>query len=349
MFLAYYGLRENPFEVKAAARYLYPSPTHSESLAALFYGIEKGQGSVALIGDPGSGKTTLLQQLARRSGLSGHEIFFLTLGLDTYAQTMDSVKGRLDTSAPAGVPASHMVVIVDEIQHLDDSALEILRQLFDLRRSNREHLQLVLAAPPAVATTLIESELERFGESVTVAPRIERLPLLEVQRYVHYRLRVAGSADNPIFTPDAFPVIAHRSGGIPRVINNICYKAIKFGAEHKKERLDGEIVERAVFGDAPRAALNQPLGEGDISFPLLLDSFSFHFKPRNWRRLIEYSFAFAVFLVIVVCAAIIWQRHQQASRSIINPPSHSRAYSSRLYRGHRLSIQEAAAGLERSD
>jgi general secretion pathway protein A len=336
MFLAYYGLRENPFEVTAAPRYLYPSPTHRESLGALHYGIEKGESFLALIGDPGSGKTTLLQQLARRSALSGHEILFLTLGLDTCVQNLNSAKERIKASLATDARTGRLLVIIDEIQHLDDATFEALGQLFDLHRSNRERFQMVLAAPPAVAKTLIESEFEKFGESVAVAPRINRLAHLEVQRYIHHRLRVAGSVDKAIFTPDAFPVIAHRSGGIPRVINNICYKAIKFGAEHKKERINAELVEIAVFGDAPRVSLDQPFGDSDMSFPLLLDSFSFHFKPRSWRRLIEYSFAIAVFVLIVAGAAIIWQHHQQAPRSIINPPNHSRAYSSRSYRSSQL-------------
>src|ERR1700738_4433384 len=66
MFLDFYRLREQPFGVSPAPKYLYFSPGHREALASLFYGIDTGRGFLALIAEPGMGKTSLLFQLLER-------------------------------------------------------------------------------------------------------------------------------------------------------------------------------------------------------------------------------------------------------------------------------------------
>jgi hypothetical protein len=56
---------------------------------------------------------------------------------------------------------------------------------------------------------------------------------------------VAGSSE-PLFTPDAVALIAERSQGIPRNINNICCNALQLGYVQKRKTIDTDIVQKVV-------------------------------------------------------------------------------------------------------
>ena len=338
MFLAHYGLHENPFEVNAASRYLYPSPTHREALAALHYGIERNHDFLALVGDHGIGKTIVLRQLALRPSISGRHICWLPFSFKPRERDVEWIKQRLSESAGSrGLSDGRLILFVDEIEDADDSANESLQVLFDLLAANREHLQMVVAALPAVASKLTRPEMQ---QRVSMMHRLDRLSLLEVQRYINYRLRIAGLVDNPIFTPDAFPLISHRSGGRPRLINSICYRALKLGYEQRVKLIDGELIERAVFGDRPRVSLNLP-ARTEASPPSVVDSSPARLRAR-WRLPVaRYLLAVGLLVVLAVCAAIIWYRH----RSILFKMSYApvRSHISASFGAMRYSI--AGSGL----
>jgi general secretion pathway protein A len=68
--------------------------------------------------------------------------------------------------------------------------------------------------------------------------------------YVKHRLRVAG-ATAEVFTPGALREIHRLSGGIPRIINVICDRALLGAFTQEEHRIGGKLVRRAageVFG-----------------------------------------------------------------------------------------------------
>ena len=68
MYTRHYGLREKPFSLSPDPRYLFLSASHREALAHLLYGIESGEGFIAVTGEVGTGKTTLCRTLLERIG-----------------------------------------------------------------------------------------------------------------------------------------------------------------------------------------------------------------------------------------------------------------------------------------
>src|SRR5215472_7174680 len=77
MYNAFFGLKENPFNLSPDPSFLYRSAQHEEALANLIYGVQSRKGFIALTGEVGTGKTTLLECL--RDHLDSHHTPFAFL------------------------------------------------------------------------------------------------------------------------------------------------------------------------------------------------------------------------------------------------------------------------------
>src|SRR6267378_5773338 len=253
MFLDYYRLREQPFGVTPDPRFLYFSPAHREALASLFYGIDAGRGFLALIAEPGMGKTTLLFQLLKRlkgsvrsaflfqTQCDSHELlrYLLdALGLDSRGQDLVQMHAQLNEFLYREAVAGRRVAIfIDEAQNLSDTVLETVRLLSDFEAADRKLLQIVLAGQPELAHRLSRPDLAQLRQRITVQARLEALPVAEVIHYVNHRLQVAGYQDVGLFTPGALELIAERSRGIPRLINNLCFNALSLGCALQRRQI----------------------------------------------------------------------------------------------------------------
>src|SRR5206468_544686 len=77
MYNAFFGLKENPFNLSPDPNFLYRSSQHEEALANLIYGVQSRKGFIVLTGEVGTGKTTMLECL--RDFLGTQEIPFAFL------------------------------------------------------------------------------------------------------------------------------------------------------------------------------------------------------------------------------------------------------------------------------
>jgi general secretion pathway protein A len=264
MFLDYYGLRDNPFGETPNRRYRYLSQTYREALAALYYGIESGQRFLLLLADPGTGKTTLLRQLQERLQDSAQAMFHLPIrcdsrkllqfllaecGIDSEGREHAWLLERMSESLRSrAVAHRRFVLMVDEAQNLDDSALETMRVLSNVEASGAKFLQVVLVGQPEMGEMLARPELAVLRRGISIIGRVEPLPLNEIERYINHRVCVAGWTDGPIFTSEAYTLIAERSARIPRNINNLCLNALRVGFECRKKPIDATVVESAATG-----------------------------------------------------------------------------------------------------
>ena len=66
MYTAHDGLREKPFSLSPDPRFLFLSTSHREALAHVLYGIDQGEGFMAITGEVGTGKTTLCRTIIDR-------------------------------------------------------------------------------------------------------------------------------------------------------------------------------------------------------------------------------------------------------------------------------------------
>jgi len=261
MFLDFYKLRDQPFGVTPDPRYLYFSPGHREALASMFYGIETGRGFLSLVAEPGMGKTTLLFQLLQRWKGYVHSAFLFQtqcdsreliryllddLGIENKGEDIVRMHSELNEFLFRETKAGRRVVVfIDEAQNLSDTVLETVRLLSDFEAPDKKLLQIILAGQPALAQRLSRPGLVQLRQRVAVQARLDALPAGETFRYIQHRLRVAGYQGPELFTPGALELIAERSRGIPRLINNLCFNALSLGCAMRMRQIDAGVAKEA--------------------------------------------------------------------------------------------------------
>ena len=263
MYEAYYGFEEKPFALSPDPKYLFLSATHREVLGHLLYGIEQGEGFMAISGEVGTGKTTLCRTLLDRLGASC-EIAFLfnptlspldlikainrEFGLSTFGDSRPELLDVLNTFLlDQNAEGRRVLVIIDEAQNLPRETLEQLRLLSNLESHTAKFLQIVLIGQPELDQTLETRELRQLRQRISVWWRLGPLAPGETREYVRHRLRVAGS-HRPIFTDAALAAVHHRSGGVPRLVNVLCDRALLAGFGEQVEQITPRTI-RTVAGE----------------------------------------------------------------------------------------------------
>jgi len=67
----------------------------------------------------------------------------------------------------------------------------------------------------------------------------------EVTQYVQHRLQVSGANGGPNFTRPALWRVHRYSGGIPRLVNALCDKALLAGFVHQAGQINYQMIGRA--------------------------------------------------------------------------------------------------------
>ena len=306
MYLSYFNLAEAPFSIAPNPRYLYLSQRHQEALAHLLYGVNGDGGFVLLTGEIGAGKTTvcrcLLEQIPDSCDvayifnpkLSVAELLSticLEFGI-AYPPDNTSIKVYVDCInaylLDANARGRHTVLIIDEAQNLSADVLEEMRLLTNLETSQRKLLQIILLGQPELATMLERPELRQLAQRVVARYHLGPLTRPEVAAYVRHRLDMSG-AQRPLFSARLMSRVYTLSGGIPRVINVLCDRALLGAYVQGKDRID-----RATLAQAAREVFHQPV------------------RDRMRRPLLAA-------LILVLCGALAWAAYQQGPREAPPP------------------------------
>ncbi|TKB51438.1 AAA family ATPase [Ferrimonas sediminicola] len=261
MYKGFYGLAESPFSIAPNPAFLFLSGRHREALAHLTYGLGENGGFVLLTGEVGTGKTTVSRSLLKQLPENTDTAFILNPALTelellatlcdelaipydpapTLKQLTDKISAFLLANHQAG---RNTVMIIDEAQHLKPEVLEQLRLLTNLETDTRKLLQVILIGQPELQELLQRRELRQLAQRITARYHLLPLTKEEVSHYVQHRLQVAGRAQ-PLFKSAAIRALHQYSGGVPRVINLLCERALMGGYAHQKIYLGRREVEAA--------------------------------------------------------------------------------------------------------
>lgn len=262
MYLKYYELTLPPFDLTPNPRFLFHSAKHREAINHLLYGIRERKGFVQLTGEVGAGKTTLCRALLEQLDEHFSTALLLSPVLDANelmkaiaAEFGLTVKGldRLETLAAINdflirqvERGRDCVLIIDEAQNFSDDLLEQVRQLSNVETDDRKLLQIVLIGQPELRDRLNNPRLRQLRQRITVRYHLKALTRPETSGYIRHRLQLAGANGRPAFSGPAVWRIFRYSGGVPRLINAVCDKALLAGFVKRSPRINFNMIGRAI-------------------------------------------------------------------------------------------------------
>jgi general secretion pathway protein A len=269
MYEDYYGFVEKPFSLTPDPKYLYKSESHANAFELLQYGIRRREGFIVVTGDIGTGKTTLcravLEQLDRKTFtalvlnpfLAEEDLLRLILQDFGVVSREEMRRGRL-----AGVSKQELietlndfllsllplraaaVLIIDEAQNLPRQVLEQIRILSNLETDKDKLLQIVLVGQLNLRDVLRSPDLRQLDQRVSIRYSLRPLTAEETASYVAHRLTIAGGGSIVSFSPKALQAVHRCTGGIPRLINLVCDRALLGAYSERAQRVTPEMVRR---------------------------------------------------------------------------------------------------------
>lgn len=255
MYKAFFGLKQNPFNLSPDPAFLYRSVQHEEAIANLIYGVQSRKGFIALSGEVGTGKTTMLECL--RDFLHTQKIpfgflfnsqitpeqFFEMVAYDfglhgkTKTEVLIALNEMLIERANHGQTT---VLIVDEAHNLDWKVLEEIRLLGNLENRRGKLLQIIIAGQPELDKKLDAPEFRQLKQRIALRCTLKPFEEAESARYMSSRLAHAGMPNQTVFPPSLLKEIHTRTQGIPRLINSVCENLLltSFAMESKTATLE---------------------------------------------------------------------------------------------------------------
>lgn len=289
MYERFFKLKSKPFALNPDPAFMFSSRQHSTALTMLEYGIESQANFCLLTGSIGSGKTTVLRQLLRMLGdrfavgliSNTHERFasivpwaLSAFGIHAPKETdIAQHEALTDFVIRKYAKGSRTLLVIDEAQNLSIQGLEELRLLSNLNSEKDVALQILLVGQPELRGKLERPELAQFAQRVAVDFHLEALNMSDTRAYIQHRIKVAGG-DPSLFQLDAMAMVHDRSGGIPRLINQLCDLALVYAFAEQQETVDAVLV-RTVITERERGR-GPPAGSGEAAvLPLIAKSVGF--------------------------------------------------------------------------
>ena len=278
----HYGLTQSPFSLAPDPHFLYLSESHEEAIRQLLDAARRNEGVLVLTGDVGTGKTTIARALLTRLDKTSFASLVLNpfLSVDELLREVlldFGVISRDDIRSGRAVSASrhdltstlhdfllslhaigaHGVLIIDEAQHLPPEVLEQIRVISTVETNTTRLLQVVLIGQPALLDNLAHDGLRQLDSRVSVRATLRPLSRGDVEAYVAHRLSIAGNAGYVHFDGGAIDAVTALTGGVPRLINLLCDRALMAGAHASSATIDAGVVREAgqVLGMSPPEAL----------------------------------------------------------------------------------------------
>ena len=244
--LAYWNLRERPFEPTWDTRFFFQSRDHDEALNRLTFLVgERTMLFGMLTGEIGCGKTLTRAVFSERldprrfclatqenSAFSFSELIGLALEeldgnpMDAGQSKYARVERLKKVITRVHAEARHLVLIFDEAQDMTPATLNELKLLTNLNRAGQSYLTIVLVGQPELRPLV--ASLPQIDQRISLRFHLNALDLEDSRNYLRHRLKVAGHPTGELFEPDALECAFQMTQGVPRELNRVAKLSLEF-------------------------------------------------------------------------------------------------------------------------
>ena len=282
MYEQFYGFSGRPFQLTPDPQFYFESTSHKKAMSYLGYGLSQAEGFIVITGEVGAGKSTLVAHLMERidpaaltvaqvvtSALDGAEVvhivaqaFGLAVEGQDKAGTLGAIERFLQDEARAG---RRCLLVVDECQNLELTALEELRMLSNFQLGSHPLLQSLLLGQPEFRRTLAHHPgLEQLRQRIIASHHLEALDSGEVEHYVRHRLGHVGWNGRPQFEAGLLEALYRHTGGIPRRVNQVMNRLLLLAAIEESDLLSLRMLDAVVAEMTADQTRGARVGGGDL-------------------------------------------------------------------------------------
>ncbi len=236
MYQDFFGLKSLPFKITSDLKFFYKHASREDIVNALCYSVVRGDGIIKVVGEVGAGKTTMLRLLSEKIPKNYIKVYIsspnlspidflkyicseLNVPLAERATKLDVINSLQYTLISYFKQQKKVVLLVDEAQSMMVDTLEEVRLLGNLETQTDKLIQIVLFGQPELDITLSDDRLKPLKDRLANEFYVPLFSNEEVQKYLNYRMRVAGSMYENVFDKTVSTEIQRITKGLPRAIN----------------------------------------------------------------------------------------------------------------------------------
>jgi MSHA biogenesis protein MshM len=292
MYLAHFGLREQPFSLTPDTSFFFACTGYQEALNTLLVAARSGEGFIKIVGEVGNGKTMLCRKFLATLN-DGNLDSTNAIGTQDETITGSRSKAKFVTAyipnpyleprsllmALAGEfrieleprveqhlllkgltmallnfarEGKRVLVCLDEAQAMPLESLEVLRLITNLETEKRKLMQVVLFGQPELDERLKQNSVRQLRQRISFQYHLKGLRRDEIDRYLRHRMRVAGYAGETLFSRSAVWHMHRVTSGTPRLVNIIAHKALMLAFGEGRQSVLDSHIRRAA-ADTPEA------------------------------------------------------------------------------------------------
>lgn len=261
-YAEFFGFRERPFTLLPDPEMLLWSAQYRGAFSVLEFGVMSRSPITLLTGAIGCGKTTLLRELLRQlddsvtiglisnaQGGRGELIQWvmnaLGLAFDHEASYVSLFQQMQDFMVAEYAAGRRVILIFDEAQNLSLESLEELRMLTNINSGKDEVVQLVLVGQPELREMIRRPSLVQLAQRIAVSYHLKPLDEASTGAFIVHRLRVSGGSGEE-FSTEARALVHRVTGGVPRLINQLCDMALLYAWSMESRVISAEILQQVL-------------------------------------------------------------------------------------------------------
>jgi len=260
MYLTHFGFTQHPFHLTPDTGLFLGLEPHYEAIQTVSAALQMGEGVIKVTGEVGTGKTMVCRMLLAHLNdyveliylpnpvLNGDDLrkaIATELQIDSSYSSVglvEAIQARLIEHHRGG---KRVVALLDEAQALSDEALEVLRLFGNLETEQTKLLQLVLIGQPELDERLEQHHLRQFRQRITFSAKLRPLDMSETVAYIENRLTKSG-CEKKLFNLGQKKAIWKSCQGIPRLINQVCHKALLLAFYEREQQVKNQHLYAAI-------------------------------------------------------------------------------------------------------